>query len=120
MKLKTIITVFLAVFDALQDRDAFERPIEMPLFTEKEQEARLEPIPPKQDAGARVEITDKIPEATEEVSRPEPVFRAVQVIFIIPHIKTFFMRGIPFNLLADHQFPFIKPQIIFMFLISRF
>ena len=71
--------VFLAVFDALQDRDAFERPIEMPLFTEKEQEAQLEPIPPKQDAGARVEITDKIPEATEEVSRPEPVFRAVSV-----------------------------------------
>ncbi len=78
--------VFGTVFDALQDRDAFERPVEMPLIPEKESSA-LRPVPhiPTGGEGNKptVEIGGAIPAiqpSSSEPVRPEPVFRPIESI----------------------------------------
>ena len=70
--------VFSLVFDALQDRDAFERPLEMPLISEKE-EARTLPdiVPPAETKSAKVEIGGSVPAVARDEGyvRPKPVLR---------------------------------------------
>ncbi len=71
--------VFTAVFDALQDRDAFERPVEMPLSTEKEQAEDLGPEPAvRAPSGVTVLKENTVPSSvvTGE-TKPEMVFRPI-------------------------------------------
>ena len=55
--------VFSLVYDALQDRDAFERPVEMPLETPRQERESLRPIPaPNPGRQVRVDIGEAIPD----------------------------------------------------------
>ncbi len=80
--------VFTSVFDALQERDAFERPEEMPLFSARESEKQLRPIPPiPASERAEIRMADMLPDSPEgeknaepprETLRPQPVFRPIE------------------------------------------
>ena len=83
--------VFLTVFDALQDRDAFERPVEMPLFSDSEQKSQLTPIPPKREAPVVVEVGSGIPASSAApvpssapAERPQPDFRPIPSPAVLP------------------------------------
>ena len=67
--------VFSIVFDALQDRDAFERPVEMSLTTRKEETALPEMPPAAETKRAVVEFGVKVPGVirAEGYTRPTPV-----------------------------------------------
>ena len=64
--------VFSTVFDALQDRDAFERPVEMPLQTAAESRRELTEIPPDKGPRPQVETSDRIPAAAAASPEAKP------------------------------------------------
>ena len=77
--------VLSAVLGALKDRDAFERPVEMPLTKEKDPAVTpVEPAPvrlPVQPPEAVVSVSSRLPqEASPQApaARPEPEFREVR------------------------------------------
>ncbi len=72
--------VFSAVYDALQDRDAFERPVEMPLFTEKEQEADLGSRPAEKPSGGVTVVKESSVPVMQNISgeKPEMVVRPIE------------------------------------------
>ena len=77
--------VMSAVLSALKERDAFDRPVEMPLTKEKDPAVTpAEPAPvrlPVQSPEAVVSISSRLPEEAalrETAARPEPEYRAVR------------------------------------------
>ncbi len=74
--------VFTAVFEALQERDAFERPVEMPLFTEKEEKSDLGPRKNPENPGSAVTVVKEssVPPLQEAPGeKPEMVIRPIEI-----------------------------------------
>ncbi len=75
--------VFSLVYDALQDRDAFERPVEMALTPGKTEEVLTDIIPerhdgvPPQNRNVVVETGSTVPGVRMREKPPEPVYRPV-------------------------------------------
>lgn len=102
--------VLSAVLGALKDRDAFERPVEMPLTKEKDPAVTpVEPAPvrlPVQPPEAVVSVSSRLPqEASPQApaARPEPEFREVRTAETVP--KPVPEASTPVQVPAPQQIP---------------